>query len=178
MAADVSTAYECIVIYILSVGRTEAWACHSPPVLLYPTGPGSLVSRQPSHWQSSCQICREGGGDQIKHKTTFYNGTKMLIKVSMLSSYRTEPRHISQLFTRGVCVCYLHCGDVLSGEGIGSVADEQACFTHSPEIRKEKRGGKIWQRKNNNQSAAWFILTVVLITVYSSVNHSNNNNIL
>lgn len=36
-----------------------------------------------------------------------------------------------------MCVCYLHCGDVLSREGIGSVADEQACFTHSPEIRKE-----------------------------------------
>lgn len=32
-------------------------------------------------------------------------------------------------------MCYLHCGDVLSGEGIRSVADEQACFTHSPGIR-------------------------------------------
>lgn len=46
---------------------------------------------------------------------------------------------MTQLFVSSVCVCvcYLHCGDVLSREGIGSVADEQACFTHSPEIRKE-----------------------------------------
>ena len=49
--------------YILSVGRTEAWACRSPPVLQYPTGPGSLVSHQPSRWPSSCRSCKKRGGD-------------------------------------------------------------------------------------------------------------------
>ena len=45
--------------------------------------------------------------------------------------------HDTAIFEQRVCVCYLHGGDVLSREGIGSVADEQACFTHSPEIRME-----------------------------------------
>jgi len=51
-------------------------------------------------------------------------------------------------------VCYLHGGDVLPREGIGGVADEQAGFTHSPEMRKEE------QR---------FKPLVGHITVYSSV---------
>lgn len=55
---------------------------------------------------------------------------------------------MSQQFTRGVC--YLHCRDVLSREGIGSVADEQACFTHSPRIRKE--GREDGQKKYNDEN--------------------------
>lgn len=38
-----------------------------------------------------------------------------------------------------MCVRDLHGGDVLSREGIGSVADEQACFSHSPGIRDGQR---------------------------------------
>lgn len=55
---------------------------------------------------------------------------------------------MSQQFMRGVC--YLHCRDVLSREGIGSVADEQACFTHSPRIRKE--GREDGQKKYNDEN--------------------------
>lgn len=29
----------------------------------------------------------------------------------------------------------LHCGDVFAREGVGGVADEQTCLTHSPRKR-------------------------------------------
>lgn len=58
-------------------------------------------------------------------------------------SLSPKPGHIStptpQLLMRSASNCYLHCGDVLSREGIGSVADEQACFTHSPRRTEEGR---------------------------------------
>lgn len=46
-------------------GTTGDEVCHSPPVLLYPRDPGSLVSHPPSHLQSNYQIC------QLKGKRLF-----------------------------------------------------------------------------------------------------------
>lgn len=54
---------------------------------------------------------------------------------------------------------HLHCGDVLAREGVGSVADEQACFTHSPGIRNERKK-VIWEIMDTN---AW---NVVYSTIF------------
>lgn len=61
--------------------------------------------------------------------------------------------HYSDSLERCVCVRYLHCGDVLAGEGVGSVADEQACFTHSPGIRNERKK-VIWEITDIELAAA------------------------
>lgn len=39
-----------------------------------------------------------------------------------------------------MCGEYSHCGDVLSRECIGGIADQQACFTNSPENRRKSKG--------------------------------------
>lgn len=61
---------------------------------------------------------------------------------------------------------YLHCGDVLAGEGVGRVADEQACFTHSPGIRNERKR-VIWEITDIELAAAPTL--GMLFTVCSSV---------
>lgn len=42
-------------------------------------------------------------------------------------------------FTLSCILRYSHCGDVLSRKGIGGVADEQACLTHSSGREKERK---------------------------------------
>lgn len=73
-------------VWIPSVGKTVVWAYHSPPVLLYPRDPGSLVSHPPSHWQSSCQSCRKADTtlSQIQlHTPWFY----CIFKLSSLGNW-------------------------------------------------------------------------------------------
>lgn len=53
--------------------------------------------------------------------------------------HHLNPDHTTAV---SLCVCYSHCGDVLAREGVGSVADEQACFTHSPKEEKTEGNKK------------------------------------
>lgn len=61
--------------------------------------------------------------------------------------------HFSDSIKRRVGVTDLHCGDVFAREGIGGVADEQTCLTHSPR-RRDERKTVIWRDKDK---ACWLL---------------------
>lgn len=47
-----------------------------------------------------------------------------------------------------LCVIYSHSRNVFPGEGIGGVADEETCFTHSSERNKQtQQKERIMNRK-------------------------------
>lgn len=79
-----------------------------------------------------------------------------------------------------LCVIYSHSRNVFPGEGIGGVADEETCFTHSSERNKQTntakgkdyeqeimiKGGVIFKSQNRN-SAAFQLLSESLFKRFS-----------
>lgn len=61
--------------------------------------------------------------------------------------------HDSDSIKRRAGASDLHCGDVFAREGIGGVADEQTCLTHSPRMRNERKT-VIWRDKDE---ASWLL---------------------
>lgn len=91
----------CVGVWIPSVGKRGVSACHSPPVLLCPIGPGWPVSHRPSHWQSSCQSWRNT--DIVEHRITPTPHTPQIKAMSMSLMFSTlvnvfyfVPRALSQ----------------------------------------------------------------------------------
>lgn len=84
-----------------------------------------------------------------------------IVQQSELSVFYKQKKHSFAVsnFTvtqkkRRVSASDLHGGDVFAREGIGGVADEQTCLTHSPGMRNERKS-VIWRDKDE---ACWLHL--------------------
>lgn len=85
-------------------------------VLLTRRVPQTQVDRLPIHHHVGWVVIKPAGGE--------VGGANVRFCLELKANAATAPLD-------------LHCGDVLPRKGVGGVADEQTCFPHSPEMRKD-----------------------------------------
>lgn len=108
----------CLALFVEPAHRLRVGQRPKPVVVLLSRRvPQTQVDRFPVHHDIGRVVVKPGGGEEDE--------------VNSRVLWRFDDSQSGDCSTPD-----LHCGDVLPREGVGGVADEQACFTHSPEVRK------------------------------------------
>lgn len=138
----VHTGQSCTYTYRLWVGQ---WP---EPVVVLLSG---CIPQTQIHWFPIHHYVGRVVVEAVQRKV------EISFKMKQLSTFFHFADHTLQFAVK----CSLHCGDVLSREGIGSVADEQACFTNSPVRRKQ-------EMMRNEDHCSLFFVKPLTVTVFVS----------